>query len=419
MTKTPAVDRPFVPGAWWWFAIVPLLVMPIAIYGFAGALMGIVTVGLLASITALATKRGGVFRLPSRAWGWSVLVASIALTVPAGALLPDPPAAPIAAEREASPTPDPMPTAESPSPEPEPTPSAEQTPSEEPTAEPDAPADGTGSSGTDDADPGTALALLGTLAVKGTAPETGYDRVGDFGESWLDVDGNGCDTRNDILQRDLANEVLDGACVVLSGDFVDPYTGASIDFVRGIDTSRLVQIDHVVALKDAWRTGAQQLSQEARIALANDPVNLLASDGSTNASKGASNAASWLPPNRAFRCEYVARQISAKAKYGLWVVPPERDAMERVLSSCPEQPAFASADDGPRVDPTPQAPPAEQPAPQEPAPPREPAAPEPPAADVSYENCTAVRDAGAAPIRTGDPGYSRQLDRDGDGIACE
>ena len=188
---------------------------------------------------------------------------------------------------------------------------------------------------------GSALALLEELPVKGAAPGTGYDRVGDFGEAWLDVDDNGCDTRNDILQRDLDAVELDGSCTVLSGVFHDPYTGTTIDFVRGADTSRLVQIDHLVALKNAWVTGAQQLDRDERIALANDPLNLMASDGSQNSSKGDRDAATWLPKNKAFRCEYVARQISVKATYGLWVVPAEHDAMERILSGCPEQPSYA------------------------------------------------------------------------------
>ena len=235
------------------------------------------------------------------------------------------------------------------------------------------------------ADPGTAAALLAELPVKGSAPANDYDRVGHFGESWIDVDGNGCDTRNDILQRDLTDLVLDGPCIVLAGEFADPYTGDRIAFERGVDTSQRVQIDHVVALKDAWRTGAQDLPQERRIALANDPINLRAADGSANGQKGDRNAASWLPSNTSFRCEYVARQVSTKAAYDLWVVPAEKDAMERVLAACPDQPAFVS---------------------------------EGPTASVSYRNCAAVREAGAAPIRRGDPGYASHLDRDGDGIGC-
>lgn len=185
---------------------------------------------------------------------------------------------------------------------------------------------------------GTALEQLGTLAVKGRAPQTGYDRVGKFGEAWIDVDGNGCDTRNDILARDLEDTVVDERCRVLTGTVDDPYTNTVIEFVRGESTSSLVQIDHVVALSNAWQTGAQQLSQAERIQLANDPTNLLAVDGSSNAQKGDGDTATWLPRTKGFRCEYVARQVAVKAEYSLWVTAAEKAAMLSVLDSCPDQP---------------------------------------------------------------------------------
>ena len=179
-----------------------------------------------------------------------------------------------------------------------------------------------------------ALAVLATLPVKGRAPMTGYARTAKFGTAWLDVDRNGCDTRNDILARDLTAIAKSGPCKVLSGTLVSPYTGATIHFVRGNTTSTEVQIDHVVALADAWRTGAQQLSQEKRIALANDPANLFAVDGRSNSQKSDGDTATWLPAAKSFRCTYVSHQVSVKAAYGLWVTPAEHDAMARVLSTC-------------------------------------------------------------------------------------
>lgn len=189
---------------------------------------------------------------------------------------------------------------------------------------------------------GTALAVLATIPVKGKAPHTGYDRVGDFGAAWKDVDGNGCDTRDDVLARDLTDVVRNGQCKVLSGVLRDPYSGKTIDFVRGERTSALVQIDHVVPLSNAWQTGARQLTQQQREALANDPLELLAVDGPTNESKGDGDAATWLPANRSFRCAYAARQVSVKAAYRLWVVPAEHDALARILNGCPAQPALTS-----------------------------------------------------------------------------
>lgn len=146
--------------------------------------------------------------------------------------------------------------------------------------------------------PTEATALLAGLAVKGRASATGYERTGHFGRAWQDVNGNGCDTRDDILARDLTALTRSGACTVVSGTLDDPYTGDRIAFARGKDTSALVQIDHVVALLDAWQTGAQSLSQEQRLLFANDPLNLVAVEGAANRAKGAGDAATWLPPNR-------------------------------------------------------------------------------------------------------------------------
>jgi hypothetical protein len=192
--------------------------------------------------------------------------------------------------------------------------------------------------------------MLATLPVKGRAPKTGYSRD-QFGPAWADVDHNGCDTRNDILRRDLtAISWRAGThdCVVILGVLADPYTAATIAFEKA--RASKVQIDHVVALGDAWQTGAQGLSATEREHLANDPLNLLAVDGSSNASKSDSDAASWLPPNKPFRCSYVARQVTVKAAYGLWVTPAERDAIAAVLATCPGQPTTTP---GPLVAPGP------------------------------------------------------------------
>lgn len=187
---------------------------------------------------------------------------------------------------------------------------------------------------------GTALAALAGLPVKGRAPRTGYAR-GRFGPAWSDTDRNGCDTRNDVLRRDLAAYTVKNGthgCVVLRGTLHDPYTGGTVVFVRGRATSGRVQVDHVVALSDAWQKGAQQLSAARRTAFANDPLNLLAVDGGVNQGKGDGDAATWLPPRRSFRCAYVARQVEVKQRYGLWVTAAEREAVRRVLGACPGQP---------------------------------------------------------------------------------
>ncbi len=176
---------------------------------------------------------------------------------------------------------------------------------------------------------------LKSLAIKGRAPKTGYSREM-FSSGWGYI--GTCDARNYILQRDLTDiQFVDTSCKVASGTLQDPYTGNTVIFIRGTDTSDDVQIDHVVALSDAWQKGAQQLPANTRYLFANDPLNLLAVDGSTNQTKGDSDAATWLPPNKAFRCQYVARQIAVKHQYSLWVTRAEYDAMARVLVSCPNQ----------------------------------------------------------------------------------
>jgi len=187
--------------------------------------------------------------------------------------------------------------------------------------------------------PGLAIATLETLQVKGRAPKTGYARD-QFGQAWADVDRNGCDTRNDILKRDLRSVIYKAGtrnCVVLSGTLLDRYSGESINFIRGNVTSMEVQIDHVVALSNAWQTGAFKLTADQRKALANDPMNLFAVKGRLNSQKGDGDAATWLPPLKSFRCAYVAQQIAVKAKYSLWVVPPEKAAMLSILAKCPTQ----------------------------------------------------------------------------------
>ena len=191
--------------------------------------------------------------------------------------------------------------------------------------------------------PATALAVLESLPVKGRAPGNSYQRS-EFGESWLDADANGCDTRNDILRRDLTDVTFtEGTlCTVAAGTLAEPYTGQQMSFRRGRDSSGAIQIDHVVALGNAWQTGAAALTPQQRQSLANDPLNLLAVDGPANQEKSDGDAATWLPSEKAFRCLYVARQISVKAAYQLWVTPAEKSAMQRILGPCPKQPGLPS-----------------------------------------------------------------------------
>ncbi len=276
-----------------------------------------------------------------------------------------------------------------------------------------------------------AVTVLQRLRVAGRAPKTGYSRA-QFGVAWtddVDVDGghNGCDTRNDILRRDLAPFTVRAGsrgCVVTAGTLADPYTGHPLQFVPG--AAGTVQIDHVVALSDAWQTGAATLSPQQRQDLANDPLNLQATASAVNQAKGDGDAATWLPPDKSYRCTYVARQVAVKAKYRLWVTTAERQAISTVLTTCgagaaaPPHPAPTSTDAVPSSTGPPQ--PASGAAPtQEPTTGTTGPAPFGTAPDdgTYYRSCAAARAAGAAPLHVGDPGYRAGLDGDGDGIACE
>ena len=177
-----------------------------------------------------------------------------------------------------------------------------------------------------------ALVALNNLEVKGRAPKTGYARS-QF-PHWSDPDRNGCDARNDTLKRDLTNityKVGTRDCKVIAGQLLDPFSGKVITFST---TKVVIDIDQVVALSNAWQTGAAYFDKGKRSQIANDPLNLLAVDSKLNRQKGDGDAATWLPPSKAFRCEYVARQVAVKAKYGLWVTQPEKVAIDKILSTC-------------------------------------------------------------------------------------
>ena len=185
------------------------------------------------------------------------------------------------------------------------------------------------------------LSVIEAQVTKGRAPKTGYTRA-QFGPDLTksDFDRNGCDTRNDILKRDLTKIVVKEktkSCVVMSGVLVDPFSGETLNFVQGVKTSSDIQIDHIVALSNAWQTGAFMLTADQRKAFANDPLNLLAVKGKLNSQKGESDAATWLPPLKSYRCDYVSRQIAVKMKYKLWFTAPEKEAMIRILKTCPEK----------------------------------------------------------------------------------
>lgn len=200
-------------------------------------------------------------------------------------------------------------------------------------AENDGPGAENGASTGTGADAPLAMEVLEKLEVKGRAPKTGYKRE-EFYSGWPTVDG--CSLRQRIIKREFGDTaVLDG-CNVVAGEFDEPYTGEHRVFTEKAQIYK-IQIDHVVALSDAWQKGAQYMEKEVRYKIATDPLNLLAVDGPANEQKSDGDAATWLPSNKRFRCQYVARQVAVKYKYGLWVTEAEKAAIAGVLANCPNE----------------------------------------------------------------------------------
>lgn len=183
-----------------------------------------------------------------------------------------------------------------------------------------------------------AVDVLEKLEIKGRAPKTGYART-EFYKSWPSV--GGCSLRQVIIKRELGDsaKLADNGCDVISGEFTESYTGSRMVFYQKSDFSDKIQIDHIVALSDAWQKGSQNKTKEERYQMATDPLNLIAVDSAANKQKSDGDAATWLPANKAFRCQYVARQVSVKYKYGLWVSQAEHDTISQILENCPNEPA--------------------------------------------------------------------------------
>lgn len=182
-----------------------------------------------------------------------------------------------------------------------------------------------------------AVEILEKLEVKGRAPKTGYTREA-FYSGWPTVEG--CSLRQKIIKREFGESAILDGCNVVGGEFEEPYTGKYMIFKTREEISKGIQIDHVVALSDAWQKGAQYMEREIRYQIATDSLNLLAVDGLANEKKSDGDAATWLPANKKFRCQYVARQVSVKYKYGLWVTEAEKEAILRVLQNCPNEAAI-------------------------------------------------------------------------------
>lgn len=186
--------------------------------------------------------------------------------------------------------------------------------------------------------------VLAGVTVLPNRIRSGDYRRAAFGEAWTDDNSapggrNGCDTRNDILDRDLIEKtyVAISRCptAVATGILRDPYTSETIAFVRGNQTGADVQIEHIVPLAYAWDQGARNWTDEMRVRFANDPANLVAVDGPTNQDKGDAEPALWMPPNAAFHCQYAMQFIAVMRGYGLPVDAPSVPALRQAAATCP------------------------------------------------------------------------------------
>ncbi len=183
--------------------------------------------------------------------------------------------------------------------------------------------------------PSLARSELAALPQAELSPEVAYDRTADFGRPWVDVDGNGCDTRNDVLRRDLADVRLleaGNGCLVAAGTLADPYTGATILFSRSAATA--VQIDHLIPLHAAWQLGAWRWTPARRLSFANDPRELIAVSGPANLDKGDALADRWRPPNKTIWCPYAIDSVGVHVDYALGVTAGERQALGDMLDRC-------------------------------------------------------------------------------------
>lgn len=259
--------------------------------------------------------------------------------------------------------------------------------------------------------------LNGMIRVENEYGEPTYDR--DFFGYPADLDGDGCDTRDEVLIADSrVNVVMDSSvCGVAVGEWYSPYDGVLTDDPGGI------QIDHVVALSEAWASGASGWSSVDAVEFANavgGADNLQVASSSSNQSKSDKDPAEWLPENDSAVCWYVTEWSRLKLEWDLSMDELEYGVVSDVLGSCSVSSSsmpvnvmerlFVASDTTVVV-----------------------------AADtdsgvstgsvssssggssssVYYQNCSAARAAGAAPILYGEPGYRPALDRDSDGVACE
>ena len=231
---------------------------------------------------------------------------------------------------------------------------------------------------------------------------------------WDDVDRNGCDARQDALAAWSVVPITvnrSGTCKVVVGSWVSPYDQMASNNPGDFD------VDHLVPLENAFRSGGWAWSTERRRAFANDPGELVVASASSNRSKGSDPPDQWRPAFRDSWCAYAEGWVKVKSTWDLTVTTAERDALGQMLDTCGIAGAVWPLG-GIALAPPNVGSPSGSASTQVPIVPEVPVAPTP-GGDVYYANCAAARAAGVAPIRVGQPGYRSALDGDKDGMACE
>ncbi|KAF2743874.1 secreted protein-like protein [Sporormia fimetaria CBS 119925] len=174
----------------------------------------------------------------------------------------------------------------------------------------------------------SAKSLLSGLTVAAQGPQTGYSR--DLFPHWITPSGTSCNTRETVLKRDGTNVVTDAACASTSGSWYSPFDGATWSAASDVD------IDHMVPLSNAWKSGAANWSASKRQQFANDLTNpqLIAVTDDVNQAKGDKGPEAWKPPRTAYYCTYAKMWVKVKSVYGLTITSSEKSALTSMLNTC-------------------------------------------------------------------------------------
>jgi hypothetical protein len=270
----------------------------------------------------------------------------------------------------------------------------------------------------------SAVELLDTLQVKAETASGTYNRS--LFKHWIDADGDGCDTRDEVLQEESTKKI---SCRLSGGSWISAYDGLKTTKPSTLD------IDHFVPLKEAWESGAFAWDNETRQRFANDldySMSLIAVSAKTNRSKSDRDPASWLPPSTSFVCQYVGRWVAVKYRWSLAIDPAEKKVLSNKLGTCGSKatvaiPNLATIAVGVIATPSPSASATPKPSaiPSVSSTPLASATPQPSATtkalDPKFASCAEAKRNGynRSYVKGVDPEYYYYRDGDADGVVCE